>query len=175
MSSKKGGVKGVISVPLTHSVSGRNRISSRICQGVLVSSRMTNTCLPNIGLRSISLKSMTQEEVAPKESYWDKNKRLNRPLKALEYFLTGVVYAGGLIPFLLPSNFPTFLQSLEVAPSLILLFKFGIAFPFAFHSWNGIRHLFWDMGIGLKIREVYSSGSLVVALALVTSVILTVL
>nr|ADD37889.1 Succinate dehydrogenase cytochrome b560 subunit, mitochondrial [Lepeophtheirus salmonis] len=169
-------------------------LASRICQGVLVSSRMTNTCLPNIGLRSISLKSMTQEEVAPKESYWDKNKRLNRPLsphltiykpqltsmlsithRGTGIFLTGVVYAGGLIPFLLPSNFPTFLQSLEVAPSLILLFKFGIAFPFAFHSWNGIRHLFWDMGIGLKIREVYSSGSLVVALALVTSVILTVL
>jgi succinate dehydrogenase / fumarate reductase cytochrome b subunit len=41
-----------------------------------------------------------------------------------------------------------------------------ILFPWVFalfyHLCNGIRHLFWDMGVGFEISTVYASGKLVV-------------
>lgn len=30
--------------------------------------------------------------------------------------------------------------------------KSAIAFPFAFHSWNGIRHLIWDTASELHLK-----------------------
>ncbi|HCX87770.1 MAG TPA: succinate dehydrogenase, cytochrome b556 subunit [Gammaproteobacteria bacterium] len=35
-----------------------------------------------------------------------------------------------------------------------------------YHLFNGIRHLFWDWGLGFSLRSVYASGWAVVALAL---------
>lgn len=44
-----------------------------------------------------------------------------------------------------------------------------ILFPFVFalfyHLCNGIRHLFWDMGVGFEISTVYASGKIVVVAA----------
>jgi succinate dehydrogenase / fumarate reductase cytochrome b subunit len=34
----------------------------------------------------------------------------------------------------------------------------GFLFSFSYHFFNGIRHLFWDVGLGLDIKTVYSSG-----------------
>ena len=44
-------------------------------------------------------------------------------------------------------------------------------FVLAYHLLNGIRHLFWDYGIGLSMRDTYLSGYLV----LIVSVLLTLL
>ena len=38
----------------------------------------------------------------------------------------------------------------------------AIVFSFHFHLCNGIRHLFWDAGLGLDIRTTYRSGYAVV-------------
>jgi succinate dehydrogenase / fumarate reductase cytochrome b subunit len=35
---------------------------------------------------------------------------------------------------------------------------FGWSFCFFFHLCNGIRHLFWDAGLGLDLPQVYRSG-----------------
>ena len=48
---------------------------------------------------------------------------------------------------------------------LLLAFVFSLYF----HLCNGIRHLFWDMGMGLEIDSTYRSGYLVV----VSSIVLT--
>ena len=40
-------------------------------------------------------------------------------------------------------------------------------FSLAFHLSNGVRHLFWDMGLGLSIKDSYMSGYLVILLSLV--------
>ena len=57
--------------------------------------------------------------------------------------------------------------------SLPILAKFGIkylvALPFTFHSWNGIRHLVWDLGRELGNKSVQRSGWFVVGLTFVTS------
>ena len=38
---------------------------------------------------------------------------------------------------------------------LVLL---GLAFSLIFHLLNGIRHLFWDVGMGLDIPRAYATG-----------------
>ncbi len=45
----------------------------------------------------------------------------------------------------------------------------AFAFSFYYHLANGIRHLFWDAGLGLEIESSYKSGYVVIA----TSLILT--
>lgn len=39
--------------------------------------------------------------------------------------------------------------------------KAGAAFPFAFHSFNGVRHLIWDLGKELTLKGVYRTGYIV--------------
>jgi succinate dehydrogenase / fumarate reductase cytochrome b subunit len=44
-------------------------------------------------------------------------------------------------------------------------------FALFYHMCNGIRHLFWDMGVGFEISTVYASGKLVVVAAAVLTLI----
>ena len=44
-------------------------------------------------------------------------------------------------------------------------------FCFFFHLLNGVRHLFWDAGVGFEIRTAYASGTTVVAASIVLTVI----
>jgi len=44
-----------------------------------------------------------------------------------------------------------------------VLAKAAMAFPFAFHSLNGLRHLVWDFGKELTIPGVYRTGYIVLA------------
>ena len=43
---------------------------------------------------------------------------------------------------------------------------FGWSFALFYHLCNGIRHLFWDLGLGLELRCAYASGILVVLASL---------
>ncbi|XP_065276115.1 succinate dehydrogenase cytochrome b560 subunit, mitochondrial isoform X2 [Emys orbicularis] len=78
----------------------------------------------------------------------------------------------GLAALILPEQFPyylAFVKSLSLGPALIYSAKFALAFPLTYHTWNGIRHLMWDMGKGFKIPQVYQSGVLVLVLTLLSS------
>ena len=45
----------------------------------------------------------------------------------------------------------------------------GFVFSLYYHLCNGIRHLFWDMGLGLEITTTYRSGyAVVIATILLT-------
>ncbi len=46
------------------------------------------------------------------------------------------------------------------------LILFGVSFSLFFHLCNGVRHLFWDIGWGLELRQVKGSGYLVALAAL---------
>ena len=48
-----------------------------------------------------------------------------------------------------------------------LLLLLGLTFSAAYHACNGVRHLLWDLGIGLDLRAARSSGRLVAAAAVV--------
>ncbi|XP_076003470.1 succinate dehydrogenase cytochrome b560 subunit, mitochondrial [Genypterus blacodes] len=124
--------------------------------------------------------------------FWDKNAKLNRPMsphisiykwsvpmvmsithRGTGVGLSGAISAFALAALVLPGSYPHYLDlihSLSVGPYLIGLTKFGIAFPVSFHTYNGIRHLFWDVGKGFKIPEVYGTGYTVIALSIITAI-----
>ncbi|NXS52450.1 C560 dehydrogenase, partial [Brachypteracias leptosomus] len=103
--------------------------------------------------------------------FWEKNTKSNRPLSPHVTIykcwgvtwgllvaggagdaspgLSGAVSVAGVSLFgvaalLLPEQFPHYLallRSLALGPALICSAKFALAFPFTYHTWNGIRHL----------------------------------
>lgn len=86
--------------------------------------------------------------------------------------MTAGVSLFGLAALVLPGDFASYLElvkSLSLGPALIYSAKFALAFPLTYHVWNGIRHLTWDLGKGLKIPQVYRSGVTVLALTLITT------
>lgn len=57
------------------------------------------------------------------------------------------------------------------APSLMAI-KFVLAYPFAYHMVNGVRHLAWDAAKFLTLKEVYSTGYAMLAVATVFAAVL---
>ncbi|XP_028987855.1 succinate dehydrogenase cytochrome b560 subunit, mitochondrial [Betta splendens] len=126
--------------------------------------------------------------------FWDKNAKLNRPVsphltiykwsvpmamsithRGTGLGLSGAISAFAVAALVLPESYPYYLdliRSLSVGPYLIGLAKFGIVFPVSYHTYNGIRHLLWDIGKGFKIPEVYRSGYTVIGLSIITTVAL---
>jgi len=51
------------------------------------------------------------------------------------------------------------------------LLMWGWTFSLFYHLCNGIRHLFWDVGKGFEIKDMYTSGYAVWVVALVMTVI----
>ena len=51
---------------------------------------------------------------------------------------------------------------------LILL---GWSFSLFYHLCNGIRHLFWDVGLGFKLSTAYASGWLVIIASIVLTLV----
>ena len=48
---------------------------------------------------------------------------------------------------------------------------FGFVFSLYYHLCNGIRHVFWDMGLGLEITTAYRSGYAVVVATLLLTIL----
>ncbi|KAF2192002.1 succinate dehydrogenase cytochrome-like protein b560 subunit [Zopfia rhizophila CBS 207.26] len=94
--------------------------------------------------------------------------------------ITGVLLSGGLYLFgFAYLAAPTLGWHLET-PSLVaavaswpvfakVAAKATVAFPFFFHSLNGIRHLTWDLGLGFKNKTVMQTGWTVVGLSVVSA------
>ncbi len=74
----------------------------------------------------------------------------------LAYWLVAI--AGGEGPY------ATARECLSSVPGKLLLAAWS--FSFYFHLCNGIRHLFWDVGIGFELKTVYASGYTVVVASL---------
>ncbi|XP_029173814.1 succinate dehydrogenase cytochrome b560 subunit, mitochondrial-like [Nylanderia fulva] len=128
------------------------------------------------------------------ESHDEKNMRLKRPLSPhltiYEYQLTAVLsithrttgimlasYAMflGLGTLFIPGGIPCFIETVDnLCLSLPVLFagKTLLALPATYHTFNGIRHLAWDFGLFLTIKEVYSTGYIVSALAVISALAL---
>jgi succinate dehydrogenase / fumarate reductase cytochrome b subunit len=49
------------------------------------------------------------------------------------------------------------------------------AFALAYHFFNGVRHLLWDIGWGYELPRAYATGYLVVALSLFSTLALAML
>lgn len=146
-------------------------------------------------LRCITIKS-TAATPPIKESHDEKNVRLNRPQSphitvykfqlpanlSITHRITGAALAVymsalGIGSLVAPHNFPdyiTMLQDIHLSPFITTGAKALIAFPFAYHYCNGIRHLIWDTGRALTIKEVYLTGYVMLGSALLlTTYLLT--
>ena len=86
---------------------------------------------------------------------------------------TGVLLCLGAVVFVWwvaalavgPESFATVRAVLGSWPGKLLLFAW--TFSFFFHLCNGIRHLFWDAGLGLELTTAYASGKAAVTAAVV--------
>lgn len=139
-------------------------------------------------LSAVPLGTTAKEEM---ERFWKKNKSSNRPVSphltiynwslpmamSICHRGTGMALAGGISLFglsalLLPGNFESyveFVKSLCLGPALIHTAKFVLVFPLIYHTWNGVRHLMWDLGKGLAIPQIYQSGVAVLVLSVLSS------
>ena len=96
-------------------------------------------------------------------------------LLSISHRATGVVLAAGSLVLAywlvaVAGGAETFAQAqalLGSIPGRIVLL--AITFSLFYHLANGIRHLFWDAGVGFELRTVHASGVVVV----VASVVLT--
>lgn len=52
---------------------------------------------------------------------------------------------------------------------------FGWSFSLIYHSVNGVRHLIWDTGRLLEIKQIHSSGKIVLALSMALTLLVWVL
>lgn len=59
-----------------------------------------------------------------------------------------------------------------VGSPLGLLILLGGSYAFFFHLGNGIRHLFWDAGMGFEMEQARASGWTVVAASVVATAVL---
>ena len=88
---------------------------------------------------------------------------------------TGVALAVGLLLVVywlvaLAAGPETFANAQRIMGSWIgKLILFGFTFALFYHLCNGIRHLFWDAGLGLDLKTVYASGWSVLATSIVLS------
>uniref|UniRef100_A0A8C4JWL0 Succinate dehydrogenase cytochrome b560 subunit, mitochondrial n=2 Tax=Dromaius novaehollandiae TaxID=8790 RepID=A0A8C4JWL0_DRONO len=173
---------------------GRFRRAGRSKMAALALRCVGRRCLlarlgPGLSVRHVvPMGTTAKEEMA---RFWDKNTKSNRPLSphvtiykwslpmamSITHRGTGIalslgVSLFGLAALVLPEQFPHYLamvKSLSLGPALIYSAKFALAFPLSYHTWNGIRHLAWDMGKGFKLSQVNQSGVLVLVLTLLSS------
>lgn len=89
-------------------------------------------------------------------------------------------FAAGLcVCAVLPPNdisyWVTAVESMQMNAATLAFIKFYVALPATFHTLNGVRHLMWDNGKFLKLKDVYMTGYTVLGLSVATALILSVL
>lgn len=97
---------------------------------------------------------------------------------SLMHRITGVILAVGgflLLAWLVavmrgPDAYASFADCAGSLPGRLMLGAF--VFALAYHFFNGIRHLAWDLGLGFSIKQLYASGWTVIALTTVVTLLI---
>ncbi|XP_049853886.1 succinate dehydrogenase cytochrome b560 subunit, mitochondrial isoform X1 [Schistocerca gregaria] len=145
--------------------------------------------------RCITLK-VTKIESPVNETHDERNARLGRPqsphltiykmqltsMLSITHRMTGLALSfymttlglGTLVSPYRFTDFITWMQELHLNPAVITAMKAMMAFPLAYHISNGVRHLVWDLGKALTIKEVYYTGyAMLTAATIVTAWLLS--
>lgn len=147
--------------------------------------------------RQVTMKVIPAASTIKEESFTDKNLRLGREMSphltiykpqltsllSLTHRATGMVLGAavwglGLAALSSPqdiANYAAVIEGLHMSTGTLTALKFLIAYPLAYHTANGIRHLLWDTGRFLKIKEVYSTGYAMLGFSFVLAGILAAL
>ncbi|XP_046669628.1 succinate dehydrogenase cytochrome b556 subunit-like [Homalodisca vitripennis] len=139
----------------------------------------TSVCqYPLLQCRPVVMKvSAAKPEAA--EGHDERNMRLKRPLSphlliykpqltsmlSITHRMTGCALSVYALTFaalsLSPGNFPHMVeavQSMHIPAPIIFFGKMILSLPVAYHLCNGVRHLVWDFGKALTIKDVYTTG-----------------
>jgi succinate dehydrogenase / fumarate reductase cytochrome b subunit len=84
--------------------------------------------------------------------------------------ILGAVYIIGFLVSLSSGEqcFALYAETLKIP--YMYLFHYGFIFSLAYHFLNGIRHLFWDFGVGFEMKMATLSGWLVVILSIILTI-----
>lgn len=149
-----------------------------LCNRALINNPSLHNMQMN-AVRCVSLKVVpTPAETG--ENFTQKNERLQRNLsphltiykpqltsmlsithRGTGMALTGYAAIFGLSALACPEGanaVVNLIEGLQLGTVSLSALKFTLAFPFAYHTVNGVRHLFWDFGKFLTIKEVYTTG-----------------
>lgn len=149
-----------------------------------------------VPVRCVALRSVTEKAQVP-DNHDAKNEMLGRPMsphitiysfplpawlsithRATGMALTGYMVAFGVGAVVLPHDFSYYMdvvQAWQLSGSTIAAGKFALAYPLTYHFVNGIRHLFWDTGKGLKMKDVYTSGYATLGLSTILAAAMSIL
>ncbi|CAL7933360.1 unnamed protein product [Xylocopa violacea] len=141
---------------------------------------------------AVSQSMFTESTVC--ESHDEKNMRLKRPMSphltiyqiqltsflSITHRTTGMILSSyamllGLGTLLIPGGIPCLIEmitNLNLSAPILFMGKTLIALPATYHTFNGLRHLAWDLGMFLTIKEVYSTGYAVSILSTIAAVVL---
>lgn len=92
--------------------------------------------------------------------------------------LTGLALSAGAVVLVLWLFSLAYMSTLAVSIYLFFSTVFGKVmlllwtFAFSYHFFNGIRHMFWDIGKGFELSDVNKSGLVVVALAVISTALI---
>ncbi|KAH8294656.1 hypothetical protein KR018_000884, partial [Drosophila ironensis] len=147
--------------------------------------------------RQVSLKVVSVASTQKDETFFEKNQRLGRKMSphltiyqpqltsllSVTHRGTGMAMAAGVWALGLGalisshdiSHYVTMVEGLQLSSASLTAIKFIIAYPLGYHTANGIRHLLWDTGRFLKIKEVYSTGYAMIATSFILTAILALL
>lgn len=96
---------------------------------------------------------------------------------SISHRVTGVLLAAGSILLVywlvaVASGPDAFAEAQALLGSIIgRMVLLALTFALFYHLANGIRHLFWDAGLGFELRAVRASGMLVVVAAVVLTLV----
>lgn len=77
--------------------------------------------------------------------------------------------------YTIADSFMMHFNSADIHSSHLLLVAsktmgFFLLFSFFYHVMNGIRHVLWDLGYNLGLKEIYTTGYLVITVTLIATV-----
>ncbi|BEJ14903.1 hypothetical protein CspHIS471_0406700 [Cutaneotrichosporon sp. HIS471] len=154
---------------------------------------------PRVARTAVALgrRGVQTESITPVEGFKILNsQRVNRPcspelaiyqpqltwILSSVHRITGVALAGvfyiGALAFAFHPWFPAMdsthaIEFVHNLPGwLKTSVKLAVAAPLTFHTFNGVRHLMWDVGKGLTLKGVYKSGYAVLAATAISTIYL---
>ncbi|KNC72956.1 hypothetical protein SARC_14484 [Sphaeroforma arctica JP610] len=92
------------------------------------------------------------------------------PSPAMATFGIGTMVAGKPFAEILED-----IKKLEIPPACFYATKFVLAWPFVYHTVNGVRHMVWDRALALTIPGVYNTGYAAVAVSTTIAGLITTL
>lgn len=98
-------------------------------------------------------------------------------LLSITHRTTGIILASYAMALsfgtlLVPGGVPCIIEVIDswcLPAPVLFMGKTMLALPATYHTFCGIRHLCWDLGKFLTLKEVYSTGYVVTALAVLSA------